>query len=77
MKRIAALFLVLPLVGCFEPAEVTHTVSDYVADDALRATQLAKCRENPGALAGSPNCKNATEADGKARILRMNKALGG
>ncbi|ABS70282.1 MULTISPECIES: EexN family lipoprotein [unclassified Xanthobacter] len=77
MKRIAAFLLMLPLAACFEPGEGTYTVSDYLADDALRAEQLAKCRENPGQLAATPNCENATEADGKARLQRMNKALGG
>lgn len=77
MRRIVALFLMLPLAGCFEPGEGTRTVSDFLGDDALRAAQLAKCQENPGTLAETPNCKNATEADGKARLQRMNKALGG
>ncbi|MFH1555146.1 MAG: hypothetical protein B7Y01_01620 [Xanthobacter sp. 17-67-6] len=77
MRRFTALFLMLPLAACFAPGEGTHTVSDYLADDAMRAGQLAKCRENPGQLADTPNCKNATEADGKARLQRMNKALGG
>ena len=77
MRRFAVLLLVLPLAGCFESGEATHTVSDYLADDTLRAGQLAKCRENPGQLAATPNCKNASEADGKARLQRMNKALGG
>lgn len=77
MRRILALFLMLPLAGCFEPGEGIHTVSDYLSDDALRAGQLAKCHENPGRLAETPNCKNANEADGKARLQRMNKALGG
>ena len=77
MRRIAALFLMLPLAGCFEPGEGIHTVGDYLSDDALRAGQLATCRENPGQLAKTPNCKNANEADGKARLQRMNKALGG
>lgn len=77
MRKAVALFLALPLAGCFEAGEGTHTVSDYLGDDALRTAQLAKCRENPGVLAATPNCKNAAEADGKARLQRMNKALGG
>lgn len=77
MRRIAALLLLLPLAGCFEPGEGTRTVSDYLGDAELRAEQLGKCRDNPGALAATPNCRNASEADGKARLQRMNKALGG
>lgn len=77
MKQIAALLLMLPLAACLNPGEGTHTVSDYLNDDGLRAEQLGKCRENPGELAQTPNCRNATEADGKARLQRMNKALGG
>ncbi|MFH1553682.1 MAG: EexN family lipoprotein [Pseudomonadota bacterium] len=77
MKRIAALLLMLPLAACFESGEGTHTVSEYLGNDALRADQLSKCRDNPGELAQTPNCRNALEADGKARLQRMNKALGG
>lgn len=77
MRRIAALLLMLLLAGCFEPGEGIRTVSDYLGDAELRAEQLAKCRDNPGALATTPNCRNASEADGKARLQRMNKALGG
>ena len=77
MKKIAILLLMLPLAACFEPDEGTRTVREYLGDDVLREKQLAKCRDNPGELATTPNCKNATEADGKARLQRMNKALGG
>lgn len=77
MRKLAAVLLLLPLSGCFEPGETTRTVSDYLDNDTLRAEQLAKCRDNPGELAGTPNCRNASEADSKARFQRMNKALGG
>jgi hypothetical protein len=77
MRMIAAFLLMLPLAACFEAGEGTRTVGDYLDDDTLRAKQLARCRENPGELTASPNCRNATEADGKARLKRMNKALGG
>ncbi|MGB3387704.1 MAG: EexN family lipoprotein [Pseudaminobacter sp.] len=78
MKRVAALVMMALLAACSEPPPATViTVSDFLADDNLRADHIGKCRENPGELAQTPNCQNAEEAEGKARFERMNKALGG
>lgn len=78
MKRIAALVLMALLAACSEPPrETVITVSEFLADDGLRAEHIEKCRENPGELAQTPNCRNAEEAEGNARFDRMNKALGG
>lgn len=78
MTKVAPFLLVLMLSACSEPPrETVFTVSEFLADDGLRAEHIEHCRENPGELAETPNCRNAEEADGKARLDRMNRALGG
>ena len=78
MKRGAALVMMALLVACSEPSPATViTVSAFLADDNLRADHIGKCRENPGELGQTPNCRNAEEAEGKARLERMNRALEG
>ncbi|TCM51155.1 hypothetical protein C8J36_110162 [Rhizobium sp. PP-F2F-G48] len=75
----AIVMLALGLAGCSEatPPERTYTVDELVADQALLADQIAKCRNDPGALATKSNCVNAEAADGKSRLERMRKALEG
>lgn len=53
------------LAGCKEdkPAEVVQTVDWYKAHKSERAEVLAKCKANPGELAATPNCVNASRAD--------------
>jgi hypothetical protein len=78
MKRIAALVMTALLAACSEsPPTSVITVSTFLADENLRADHIGKCRENPGELGQTPNCRNAEEAEGKARLERMNRALGG
>ncbi|TKT75684.1 EexN family lipoprotein [Aquamicrobium sp. LC103] len=78
MRCLIALILLSAMAACSEqPGERTLTVSELVADDVLRAHHIARCRENPGELGHTPNCRNAQEAEGKARFQRMKKALGG
>lgn len=78
MRRIAVLVMTVLLVACSEPPPATViTVSEFLADESLRADHIGKCRENPGELGRTPNCRNAEEAEGKARLERMNRALGG
>jgi hypothetical protein len=78
MKRVVALVMTALLVACSEPPPATViTVSEFLADEYLRADHIAKCRENPGKLGETPNCRNAEEAEGRARLERMNRALGG
>ncbi|MGE0232196.1 MAG: EexN family lipoprotein [Flavobacteriaceae bacterium] len=78
MKRVAALVLVALSAACSEPQPAAAiTVSEFLANDNLRADHIRKCRENPGELGQTPNCRNAEEAEGKARLERMNRALGG
>lgn len=54
------------LAGCNEdkPAEeVVQTVDWYKAHKTERADVLAKCQSNPGELAATPNCVNASRAE--------------
>lgn len=73
----AIVMLALGLAGCSEatPPERVYTVDELVADQTLLADQIAKCRNNPGTLRDTPNCRNAEAADGKSRLERMRKAL--
>jgi len=78
MKRVAALIMTALLAACSEPPPApVITVSEFLAYENLRADHIGKCRENPGELRQTPNCRNAEEAEGKARLERMNSALGG
>ncbi|MGK6315619.1 EexN family lipoprotein [Neorhizobium sp. DT-125] len=52
-------------------------VDEYLAGEKPIADQLAKCRNDPGARCNSPSCVNAEAADARARLKRMNEALGG
>ncbi len=55
----------LALAGCKEdkPQEVVQTVEWFKEHKAEREAQLAKCKSNPGELAATPNCVNASRAD--------------
>ncbi|WP_266064352.1 EexN family lipoprotein [Brucella intermedia] len=77
MKIAVALTSLILLAGCSQPSTSTYTVEEFLADEALLAEHVEKCRNNPGELGQTPNCVNAAAADGKARLERMNKALGG
>lgn len=78
MKRSTAFVMTALLAACSEPPPASViTVSEFLADESLRADHIRNCRENPGELAQTPNCRNAEEAEGKARLERMNRALGG
>ncbi len=74
MNKALPLFLLLSACSNAEPV---HTVSDFMADQTLLAETIVICRENPGQLSQTPNCKNAEHADWKSRLERMNQALGG
>lgn len=76
MRPTAVLLTIVMLAGCSQ-AEKTYSVEDFLANEALLAEHVEKCRNNPGELGRTPNCVNAAAADGKARLQRMNKALGG
>jgi len=76
MRSFIILLALAMLAGCSQ-SEKTYSVEDFLADEALLAEHVQKCRNNPGELDQTPNCVNAAAADGKARLERMNKALGG
>ncbi|MFU2883526.1 EexN family lipoprotein [Pseudomonas aeruginosa] len=70
MKKHAVMILAavaaLALAGCKEdekPQEVVQTVEWFKEHSAEREAQLAKCKSNPGELAATPNCVNASRAD--------------
>jgi hypothetical protein len=67
-----SLFLV-PVVGILtlttaqtgltkEPHDPVHDVQWYKTHEAERKSMLAKCHNNPGQLANTPNCINAETA---------------
>ncbi len=45
------------------------------ADEALLTDIITKCRNNPGELRDTTNCRNAEAADGKLRLQRMRDSL--
>lgn len=75
MRRMALLIGLVALAACSK-SEKTYSVEDFLADEAVLAEHVERCRNNPGELGQTPNCVNAAAADGKARLERMNKALG-
>jgi hypothetical protein len=55
----------LALASC-SPQESSHDVAFYKDHGPERATQLAKCRNDPGQFEKTPNCVNALQADADA-----------
>ncbi|MGK9086101.1 EexN family lipoprotein [Brucella intermedia] len=68
---------VLLLLSACSPEEKVYTVDQFAADEALLAKTISECRNNPGELRDTPNCRNAEAADGRLRLERMRRALGG
>lgn len=64
-KLLVAALLLAGIAGCKddEPAGQVQTVEWYEAHQTERLAMLAKCRDNPGQLAATPNCVNAARAD--------------
>lgn len=64
MKKLSAILLLaaVALVGCNEKDPV-QTVDWYKENAPERAAMLAKCKANPGELAASANCINASRAE--------------
>lgn len=77
MRRVPIFASLLFLAGCSQGSERTYTVEEFVADPELLARTISDCRDNPGELRNTPNCRNAEAADGKLRLQNMRKALGG
>lgn len=69
MQKITVLLVMAAtaslVAGCKDekPPEVVQTVDWYKANTAERADVLTRCKANPGELAATPNCINATRAD--------------
>ena len=64
-NAVMVLALIVVLTGCKEEKhqEVVQTVEWFKEHQAEREAQLAKCNSNPGELAATPNCINASRAD--------------
>ncbi|MEJ6844615.1 EexN family lipoprotein [Sinorhizobium fredii] len=77
MRRFSLILAIVGLTACSEQAERTYTVEELVADEALLSSIVTKCRNNPGELRDTPNCRNAESADVKLRFQRMRQSLGG
>jgi hypothetical protein len=77
VRRIPILVVLMLLAACSQESERTYTVDEFVADEALLSRTISECRNNPGELRNTPNCRNAEAADGKLRLQNMRKALGG
>jgi len=70
MKKITMVLVAVCMLGALasckedQPAEeVVQTVDWYKDNKVERAEVLAKCIANPGELAATPNCMNASRAD--------------
>ncbi len=77
MMKPLLLVTMLGLAACSEQTERTYTVEELVSDETLLSSIIANCRNNPGELRDTTNCRNAEAADGKLRLQRMRQTLGG
>ncbi|SEI20355.1 hypothetical protein SAMN05216228_105519 [Rhizobium tibeticum] len=77
MRRIPIFITLLLVAACSQESERTYTVDELIADEALLSRTFSDCRNNPGELRNTANCRNAEAADGKLRLQNMRKALGG
>ena len=77
MRRSLLVLALLLLAACSERTEQSYTVDQLTADETLLSRITAECRNNPGELRQTANCQNAEAADGKLRLEKMRKALGG
>ena len=60
--------IVIGLSACSPDADAARTVSWFEQHSDERKAVLAKCQDDPGHLAQTPNCMNASEAEGRASI---------
>lgn len=77
MRWLVSAIAMLLLAACSGEGEKVFTVDELVADEELLTKTIGKCRNNPGELRDTANCRNAEAADGKLRLERMRKSLGG
>lgn len=69
--------VLLLLTACSPENKKVYTVDELAADEALLTKIIGECHNNPGELHDTPNCRNAEAADGRLRLERMRKSLGG
>lgn len=65
MKTTTQVLLAMAVVAALSacgPKETVQTVDWYKAHPAERDAMLNRCQANPGELADTPNCVNATDA---------------
>ncbi len=77
MRSIFIIVTLVVLASCSEDGERTYTVDEFMSDGGLLKRTVTECRDNPGDLRDTANCRNAEAADGKLRLQNMRKALGG
>lgn len=77
MRPSPILFALVLLAACSQESERTYTVDEFIADEALLSRTISECRNNPGEMGNTANCRNAEAADGKLRLQNMRKALRG
>src|SRR3569833_2811103 len=58
----------LSVTACSPESEPPRTVSWFEQHPEERKALLAKCQDDPGRLAETPNCVNASQAEGQASI---------
>ncbi|CAN7630561.1 MAG: EexN family lipoprotein [Agrobacterium sp.] len=76
MRWLVSGLMMLLLSACSSEERI-YTVDELVTDAALLTKIIGECRNNPGELSDTANCRNAEAADGKLRLERMRKSLGG
>lgn len=77
MRWFVSVMAMLLLSACSTEEEKVYTVDELVADETLLTKIIGECRNNPGELRDTAHCRNAEAADGKLRLERMRKSLGG
>lgn len=77
MRSFPLFLAFLALAACSEQSERPYAVDELVADKGLLAELIKRCRNNPGELRNTVNCRNAEAADGKLRLEQMRQSLGG
>jgi hypothetical protein len=77
MRRLYPYVAFALLAACSEQSEPARTVDELMADEKLLSEAIWRCRNNPGELRNTPNCRNAEAADGRLRLERMRQSLGG
>lgn len=68
IATILPIGIFVALAGCNEDkVETVRDVQYYMENEESRSAKLKECNNNPGELAGTPNCINASKAKMKSR----------